>query len=101
MKIGNPDNKPTLNPLAGDRRAEVTQQAKSSKGPAAGEVSAQVALSREAAALAVQDTSADFDATKVERIAQAIAEGKFRVNPEVIADKLIASTQELLGKKAH
>jgi negative regulator of flagellin synthesis FlgM len=101
MKIGNPNDKTTLNPLAGDRRAEVAQQAKSPKGTAAGEASAQVALSREAAELAAKDPSADFDAAKVERIAQAIAEGKFKVNPELIADKLIASTQELLGHKTH
>ena len=32
------------------------------------------------------------------RIAQAIADGRFKVNAEAIADKLIANAQELLGK---
>jgi negative regulator of flagellin synthesis FlgM len=41
-----------------------------------------------------------FDAAKVERIAQAIRDGKFTVNPEAIADKLIVNAEELLGRKA-
>ncbi len=40
-----------------------------------------------------------FDAAKVEAIKQAISEGKFTINPEVIADKLIASTRELLAQQ--
>lgn len=39
-----------------------------------------------------------FDAAKVEAIKQAISEGKFTINPEAIADKLIASTRELLAQ---
>ena len=38
-----------------------------------------------------------FDADKVQRISDAIREGKFTVNPDAIADKLIANAQELLG----
>jgi negative regulator of flagellin synthesis FlgM len=45
--------------------------------------------------------SGDFDAAKVERIGKAIAEGSFKANPEAIADKLIANTQELLRKHSH
>lgn len=40
-----------------------------------------------------------FDSAKVEAIKQAISEGKFTINPEAIADKLIASTRELLAKQ--
>lgn len=98
MKIGQPDNKATLNPLAGDRRAEAAQGKKHDAVPA-GEPGTHVALS--AAALAAQDAGAEFDAAKVERITRAIAEGKFQVNAEVIADKLIANAQELLSRGAR
>ena len=40
-----------------------------------------------------------FDAAKVEAIKQAISDGKFTINPEAIADKLIASTRELLAQQ--
>ena len=51
------------------------------------------------AALQGQDAAdGTFDAQKVQRLAQAIKDGKFEVNPEAIADKLIANAQELLGK---
>lgn len=40
-----------------------------------------------------------FDAAKVEAIKQAISEGRYTINPEAIADKLIASTRELLAQQ--
>lgn len=62
--------------------------------------SAKVELSSTAASLRTQASAApaEFDAAKVERITQSIAEGRFKVNAEAIADKLIANAQELLGK---
>ncbi|RCS58203.1 flagellar biosynthesis anti-sigma factor FlgM [Parvibium lacunae] len=38
-----------------------------------------------------------FDAQKVESITQAIRDGKFTVNSDVVADKLLASVRELVG----
>jgi negative regulator of flagellin synthesis FlgM len=43
-------------------------------------------------------TSAEFDADKVARMSEAIANGTFRINADAIADKLIANAQELLVK---
>jgi negative regulator of flagellin synthesis FlgM len=40
---------------------------------------------------------ADFDRQKVERIAQALRDGSYRVDAEAIADKLIANARELLA----
>jgi negative regulator of flagellin synthesis FlgM len=41
----------------------------------------------------------EFDARKVEEVRTAIAEGRFKVNAEAVADKLLASVGELLGRK--
>jgi negative regulator of flagellin synthesis FlgM len=97
MKIGQSDNKPVLNPAAGDRRAEAAKQPKVAS-EASGDASATVELSSQAAQLTAGASTADFDAAKVSRIAKAIATGQYKVNPEVVADKLIASTQELLQR---
>lgn len=40
-----------------------------------------------------------FDAAKVEAIKQAISEGRFTINADAIADKLISSTRELLAQQ--
>ncbi|MFY9317747.1 MAG: flagellar biosynthesis anti-sigma factor FlgM [Burkholderiales bacterium] len=39
-----------------------------------------------------------FDAARVESIKTAIREGRFTVNPEAVADKLLESVRELLRK---
>ena len=40
-----------------------------------------------------------FDAAKVQRIAQAISEGKFSVNADAVADKLLSNAQEVLSSR--
>ena len=47
--------------------------------------------------LAAGSTEGVFDAEKVQRISDAIRDGKFVVNADAIADKLIANAQELMG----
>ncbi|MDD3481921.1 flagellar biosynthesis anti-sigma factor FlgM [Azovibrio restrictus] len=37
------------------------------------------------------------NSSRVQEIKQAIAEGRFRVNPEAIADRLISTAQELIN----
>ncbi|MGQ0509172.1 MAG: flagellar biosynthesis anti-sigma factor FlgM [Betaproteobacteria bacterium] len=39
-----------------------------------------------------------FDGARVEAIKDAMRDGRFRVNPEAVADKLIESVRELLRK---
>lgn len=45
--------------------------------------------------------SADFDQAKVDAIRQAIREGRFSVNAEAIADRLIYEASALLGPRTH
>jgi negative regulator of flagellin synthesis FlgM len=92
MKIGPIDTKlPGTAPA--ERKAEITP-IKTPTVP-----STEVALSSVATGLASGAGDAAFDAAKVERIASAIRDGKFKLNPEVIADKLISNAEELLGRK--
>jgi negative regulator of flagellin synthesis FlgM len=65
------------------------------------EPSAKVALSPTVANLRAGAAEGSFDAAKVERISQAIRDGKFQVNAEAIADKLIANAAELLARRPN
>lgn len=84
-------------PTAPAARAPAEGGAKATAG-LVGAHSAKVEISSTAASLRTNTAPAEFDADKVERITQRIAEGRFKVNAEAIADKLIANAQELLGK---
>jgi negative regulator of flagellin synthesis FlgM len=102
MKIGHPADKPLPAPAAGPAAPATADAAKvaPAAGPAASTVdaSATVALSSTASSLLSGGTAGEFDADKVARIGQSIADGSFKINPEAIADKLIANAQELLSK---
>jgi negative regulator of flagellin synthesis FlgM len=91
MKIGSLENQAAASPAVNERKAMPTAPA----AAAAAEPSAQVALSPAVAQLASSESV--FDADKVKRISDAIRDGKFTVDPEAIADKLISNAQELLG----
>ena len=95
MKIGPLDSKPPASPTSAERKTTPEAAA-----PQAAEASAKVALSPAASSLSVATGDAAFDTAKVERIAQAIRDGRFKVNAEVIADKLIINAEELLGPKS-
>ncbi len=89
-------------PLPATDKASAKAKASTSK-PATGADASAVHLSDLSARLHALESGApvggDFDAAKVDTIKQAIRDGKFEVNSEVVADKLIASVQELFGKK--
>ncbi|AEK60769.1 flagellar biosynthesis anti-sigma factor FlgM [Collimonas fungivorans] len=47
----------------------------------------------------LQPGAGDFDAAKVAEIRQAISEGRYQINPGKIADGLLDTVRDLLGKK--
>lgn len=96
MKIGPIDIANATAASTGADRAERRTQGKADP-LSAGEPSAKVDLSSTVSALGA-GVDGSFDQAKVDRIAQAIREGRFEVNAEAIADKLIANARELLGK---
>ncbi len=71
---------------AASKKTESTQQESVSINPLAAKLQAQDAAG----------AGSTFDAAKVAEIRQAISEGKFTVRADAIADKLMASVQELL-----
>ncbi len=91
MKIGQLENK-GVTPAVSERRASGTG---STTGAA--EPSAKVELSTTVSQLAAGGNEGVFDADKVKRISDAIRDGKFEVNADAIADKLISNARELLG----
>ena len=93
MKIGPLDTKPPVAPASTERKSAGAPM------PPTAEASAQVALSPAASLLSSGAADATFDAKKVERLSQAIRDGKFTIDAEAIADKLIVNAQELLGRK--
>lgn len=96
MKIGHLENV-SATPAVGERKAGAAA-VPSAAGKAAGvEASTKVELSTTVSQLAVGGADGAFDTAKVQRISDAIRNGQFKVNPEAIADKLIANAQELLG----
>jgi negative regulator of flagellin synthesis FlgM len=97
MKIGNTPDKAGKVTGTGHQAAGETAKA-GNAAAAAPDASATVALSSTASTLLSGGATSEFDTAKVERISKAIADGKYTVNPEVIADKLIANAHELLGK---
>jgi negative regulator of flagellin synthesis FlgM len=96
MKIGPLENKATLAPTSPDRKSGSSPAAPaSSTGP---EPSAKVELSAAASVIASGLADGSFDAQKVERLAGAIREGQYRIDPHAIADKLLANARELLDR---
>lgn len=102
MKLGSFDSSKTLPPATTGKPAAPATSGKRAAGTPQPGPSSTVALSP-AAALRINQLklNADFDAAKVARIAQAIRDGKFEIDAEAIADKLIGKTKELLVGRQH
>lgn len=100
MKIGSSFDARRPGDLTGSKPA--TTQAKRTE--AQSEPAADVRLSDLSTKLAdlearLAGTEA-FDVKRIDEIKQAISEGRFKVNAEAVADKLIANVQEMLTGKS-
>jgi negative regulator of flagellin synthesis FlgM len=98
MKIGNPADKPAPTAVKTGTPAAIASAQPASAIPVQADESAKIELSNTAATLLSGSVSAEFDAEKVARVAKAIEDGTFKIDPEAIADKLIANAQEVLAK---
>ncbi len=80
-------------------------QATASTSAATASSSSTVQLSEISARLSGVDAasaaSSPFDSRKVQDIKAAISDGRFKVNASVVADKLIASVQDMLGQRGR
>lgn len=101
MKIGNCTPTAAPAPVSGgtpqNRSAETPREA-TPPPPPDNEDSATVQMSNTVSTLFDGQDQGGFDAEKVARLRQAIADGTYRVNAEAIADRLLANAQDLLGK---
>ena len=99
MKIGTITSTVATTAIDTDRRTATQQSSTSSVSmPLSDDSSTQVELSPEATMLSHASQDPSFDQAKVERIAQAIRDGSFSINPGAIADKLLSNAQEVLGR---
>ncbi|TJZ69784.1 flagellar biosynthesis anti-sigma factor FlgM [Chitiniphilus eburneus] len=94
MKIDNTGkNTLTQPPRTGGRPVEEASK------PAGNAVQDSVTLNPVAAQISQGDeTGSTFDSARVASLRQAIAEGRFSVRPDAIADKLLNSVKELLSE---
>ncbi len=100
MKITNSTEVFSKDPLTG--KSTTASPSKTSTSAASAESRTSATLSPLGGALASLQTELAqpaFDAAKVDEIKQAIRDGKFEVNAEAVADKLIASVQDVLARR--
>jgi negative regulator of flagellin synthesis FlgM len=94
----------TSEPLRPDRVLPQSNEARTAAAKATGTVSEteKVQVSDLATKMAQLESrfGGEFDAKKVEEVRNAIAEGRFKVDAGAVADRLLASVGELLGRKA-
>lgn len=100
MKIDNSVSKTTLSP-SGERKVVRTPAPRAEAGlPTASSDEVRLSSASQLQAMGSSlGAGQPVDSAKVEAIKQAISEGRFQVNPEKIADRLLNSVQELLTRQ--
>ena len=95
MKIGPLENKPAPAPAGAARKPTAGEAAAASSSP---EPSAKVELSAAASVIANGLADGSFDAQKVERLTRAIRDGHYQIDPQAIAERLLANAREMLDR---
>jgi negative regulator of flagellin synthesis FlgM len=104
MKVGQPADMPKVStPAAGSGTAAPAKAvpdaaATASSTASSAGVAVTVSTSVRSLEQANRGESADIDTDKVKAVRTAIEQGTYVVNPEVIADKLLANAQEMLNR---
>lgn len=102
MKIDKPSKPLPATPIA-EGGPHAAPKGKSSPPPAAQQSGTSVSLGSTATQLRSMESSMASvpvaDAGKVAEIKQAISEGRFKVNTEIIADRLIETVHDLIGRR--
>jgi negative regulator of flagellin synthesis FlgM len=101
MKIDN--SLKSLGTLAGENRpAKGGKSDSTSAAAGTPESGVSVELSGVSAQIHSQLSSGEvIDSARVAEIKRAIAEGRFQVNPDVVADRLLKTVQELISAYRH
>jgi negative regulator of flagellin synthesis FlgM len=90
-------NAASLAPKSGAVAGVQTKSSPPKSAPTAG-VAVSVSSLARSMDLGGSDQVADVDMAKVNSVKQAISDGSYKVNPGVIADKLLSNAQEVLQR---
>lgn len=101
MKIGNSTEVFSRDPLTGKSNTTPSTTRSSSEASEATTSTTLSSLGGTLSSLQTELSQPAFDAAKVEDIKRAIREGRFNVNAEAVADKLISGVQELLSTRVR
>ncbi len=106
MKIGQPsDNSIHIQPGNANANQKAGPSASASSAASASTRSAGVAVTVSTLARGLEKAGRaegqDIDTQKVASVRAAIQEGTYVVNPEAIADKLLANAQEMLNRTSR
>lgn len=103
MKVGQPADLPKVSTppaVASGAAAPAKKEAAATATSTASSSGVAVTVSTTVRSLeqANRGEAADIDTEKVNAVRQAIKDGTYVVNPEVIADKLLSNAQEMLNR---
>lgn len=105
MKIDKPGKPLPINPI-GDGSARATGNKGKPGTPVAPQQPGSTSVSLGSTATHLQSMENSMantpiaNAAKVAEIKQAMSDGRFKVNPEVVADRLIETARDLIGNRA-